>query len=202
MSQIVLSDNYSFYNVNSSFGLPQSTYLKFGHTFSSIGGYIDSIILSFLTNIGTPSSNAFVEIYDVTGTVGVDAVPSGTPIAISDPVLATDCNLTTGVQFSFTGENRIRLSVGGSYAFALSYSFGDSSNYIRIGTDTSSENSGNDVYYASDTLWEAYAPYSLVYEIYEEILDVSKISGVNSQTISKISGVDLSTISNRSGITL
>ena len=58
-----------------------------------------------------PTGNVIVYLYAHTGTYGVNGKPTGSPLATSDPILASTLPTTQQlVTFTFSGANRIILS--------------------------------------------------------------------------------------------
>lgn len=103
----------------------------------------------YLKKTGLPTGNAVAKLYNITGTSGVNATPTGAAIATSDNL---DVSTLTGskalVQLLFTGANAIALSASTNYAIAFEYSNGDASNYVEVGTDTSSPtHAGNNSFF-------------------------------------------------------
>ena len=96
----------------------------------------------YLAKFHSPTGNIVTKIYKTSGTVGTDAVPTGTAIATSNTLdistLSTDFALS---EFEF--DSPILLPAD-DYALAIEYSGGDVSNRLSVGIDCSSPTySGN-----------------------------------------------------------
>ena len=74
-----------------------------------------------LKKVGSPVGNAVAKIYNISGTFGTDAIPSGIPLATSDPFdISTITTLYSLYSFKFTGLNKITLNEG-QYAVSIEY---------------------------------------------------------------------------------
>ena len=102
----------------------------------------------WLHKSGAPSGNLSFKIYNISGSPGSTAAPTGAAIATSNTLTAT--TLTTSsvlTELLFTGVNVIYLPAG-SYEVAIEYSGGDTSNYVLVSRVGSSA-SGNAAYQAT-----------------------------------------------------
>jgi len=119
-----------------------------GQSFYGNGAPLASVTL-FLSKVGTPTGNAVVRIYAHTGSFGSTGTPTGAALA-SSAVLDVS-TLTTSYalsSFTFSGANRITLSQGVPYFFALEYTAGSFGNGVLVGADSSSPtHAGNLAYY-------------------------------------------------------
>ena len=86
--------------------------------------------------LGSPTGNAYLSICGVTGTPGTNAVPDDNIIASATP-LDVGSLTTSFVLRTFTFAEPVHLPAG-DYSFVLNYNGGNSSNYFRVGVDTSS----------------------------------------------------------------
>jgi hypothetical protein len=148
-------DSYSELNVNSytgvqSFGDTNNQGLGgIGQSFTGDGGVLNSVKF-YLSKGGTITGNAFVYIYEHSGTFGSSSVPTGSPLATSDAfdvsALTTSATLIT---FNFSGANKITLSNGTKYVVTIQYTGGSwPSNYIAVGQEAiSSSHPGNICFY-------------------------------------------------------
>jgi hypothetical protein len=132
-----------------------------GQAFVSNGGTLDRVQF-FVKKHGSPTGNAVARLWLVSGTVGVNAKPTGSSIATSDPfdvsTLTTTAQLIT---LMFSGANRYLMTAGTSYAIALEYTGGDAVNhYVEPGFDQvfsgppTLEHSGNWVFRNTTSGWE------------------------------------------------
>ena len=121
----------------------------------------------FLDKVGTPTADSVMKakIYAVTGSVGTSGLPTGSLLATSIDV---DVSVLTGtfafVQFTF---EEPYAATAGNYAILLEYNSGDASNYVRIGTDSSSPTHGSNAF-ATDTVntgWAADTTQDIIFEL-------------------------------------
>ena len=105
----------------------EDCYPEMGQSFVAIDTYTELDSAKFyLTSYGTPPvGNIYSKIYASTGTHGVDALPTGSALATSDPV---DSSLVTNTHptyelytFTFSGANRINLTSGTTYIIVVEY---------------------------------------------------------------------------------
>lgn len=108
-----------------------------GEAFESIGGTLQSAQFYLKINAGSPTGNATAKIYNITGTIGSNATPTGAALATSDTLDVTTLSgsyaLTT---MSFSGGNQISLTDGSNYAVTFEYSGGDGSNNVAVKAET------------------------------------------------------------------
>lgn len=127
--------------VTADFGVP---YLAQSFTNATGGSLtLDSSTYS-LENPNGATGNAFMKIYASSGTPGANAVPSGAPLATSDPIdVSTISSGTPGlITFTYSGTNRIILTNNTNYfaVFAFTGSpdiYSGSNNVIIPGYNSS-----------------------------------------------------------------
>jgi hypothetical protein len=102
---------------------------------------------------GSPTGTVVAKLYAITGTPNSDAVPTGSALATSDTIDAS--NITdTWWRFVFNGSNKYTMTQNTWYAIVLEYT-GDSSNNLRVEADnTTPTHGGNAVKYESSA-WGA-----------------------------------------------
>lgn len=122
----------------------------------------------WLNKSGSPTGNASVSIYAIDGIPGVTAVPTGSAIQTTSSTLNV-ATLTAGsgianmaiFEFPFAGA----VLPAGTYAWELSYTGGDVSNYIRVGiaaSNTGDPNQNAGFYTSSYATFPTYdAPFYL-----------------------------------------
>ena len=88
---------------------------------------------------GSPTGNVYAALYNLTGTFGTNAKPTGEAIAISDNVdITTIPNTQVPVlwtSFSFSGDNQVVLEKNGQYGITCVFNGGDSNNKLYIRGD-------------------------------------------------------------------
>lgn len=171
-------DSYSEsnYNSNSWVNGAAGETSKLGQAFTGNGKPIAKATL-YLKKFGSPTGNAVVSIYAVTGTYGTDAKPTGAALATSGNLDVS--TLTTSfalIDFTFTGANQISLTSGTKYVLSVEYAGGDNSNKVGVGYDsTSPTHDGNDSYYTvTGAVWTGRATLDFPFYVYSPLL--SKLS--------------------------
>ena len=167
MSAII--DSYS--ESNSNIGQIIGDGSNFGHYYyagQSITGNGDSLEKStfYLEKYGSPTGNAYAKIYAHSGTFGTSSLPTGSPLATSDPF---DVSTLTGGSvlrdLTFSGVNQIVLENNTHYIVVFGGLTGaDLNNYVYIAYDNSSPThngnmcslSGSWSYTASDLIFYVY----------------------------------------------
>lgn len=150
----ILIASYSESNIAAYYSLGNGNELKVAQSFNNPrAAFLTSCKFS-LKKVGTVSGNAVATLYPVSGTFGVNAVPTGTALATS---LDFDVSVITGTdalyEFTFDGNYTM---IPGNYFIAIEYSGGDISNYIEVGTDLTQAYGPNSAFF--DTIiaaWEA-----------------------------------------------
>jgi hypothetical protein len=98
---------------------------------------LESVKLNLLKS-GSPTGSAYVKIYEITGSYGTTAVPTGSPLATSDALDVSTLSIYAYQQktIAFSGANKILIESGHRYALIFEYADGTSSNYVRVGMDS------------------------------------------------------------------
>lgn len=103
----------------------------------------------YLSKLGSPTGNAAAEIYATSGTLGVNALPTGSALATS--INNLDVSTLTAspkiIDFNFEAFSRI-----GNTALVINYSGGDNNNSLKVHTGYNSNHpyNGNAVIYDDD----------------------------------------------------
>jgi hypothetical protein len=143
-----------------------------GETFQVVSGnfILTKVQLSINTAYGHPTgTDASVKIYAITGTYGVDSVPTGSPLASTNNF---DCRIADGSVSNFTTfqfQDGLLLLSGSLYAVVYQNPSGtsiNSSNYMGIHTNSTGDYSGNSFRYR-DGIWNTtYASWDLNFAVY------------------------------------
>lgn len=144
MSYLQIADSYSESNIDST-NVNTSTSNLYGQVFEGDGRRLHSIIIP-LARVNLPTGNIKLRIYNITGTVGTTGRPTGSYLAISDAIAISSLSTSqTLMTFRFNGVNRIELSDGTYYGWALDMSDATfSSSGVSYYTDfTDSTHPGN-----------------------------------------------------------
>lgn len=164
-------DSYGKSNTNATYSLYNGYSVIFmGQSFSNTNvGYLDNIKFHIFKS-GSPAGNATAYLYAHTGTLGSSSLAIGSPLATSSTLIDVSTLGTTTAQelstFYFTGYGRVRMEASTNYCIVLGYNGGDASNYLKIGTDTTSPTPvGNIMYSANGTSWTAITANDLIYSV-------------------------------------
>jgi len=165
---IEIVDSYSESNFN-LYSIVGNTVKATGQTFTAKDGVLSSVKF-FMGKSGSPTGNAVAKIYAITGTLGTDGKPTGSPLAVSDVLDVSSLSTTLQlVELNFSGINKINL-LAMNYCIDLEYSNGNSSNHIRFGIDnSSSSHSGNRFYSLNLSSWTSTISDDNIFYVYEEI---------------------------------
>jgi len=165
---IILVDSYGVENYSGSKAYVSNLeYHGYGQTFAGADGIL-SMVKFYFDKWGSPSGDMHAKIYAITGTSGIDGVPTGSPLAISDAISGLDAPVSIGlVSFYFSGANQITLEAGTDYAVVLEYSGGNYSNDIEVGRDSAApSHGGNTVVLENNDTWSYDIAYDVIFYVY------------------------------------
>ena len=149
-------DTYASGNKSAQISMYSTTNEQVGFAITLAGDKNIQTVDFFLDKVGTPTADSVMKakIYAVTGSVGTSGLPTGSLLATSIDV---DVSVLTGtfafVQFTF---EEPYAATAGNFAIFLEYNSGDASNYVRIGTDSSSPTHGSNAF-ATNTVGSGWA---------------------------------------------
>jgi hypothetical protein len=149
---MTIIDSYSETNSDTNRQINNTT-TKRAQSFTSVVAESLYFARFYIGKSGSPTGNATAVLYAHTGTYGVDGTPTGAALATSDNV---DVSLltTTKQLVTFKFSSPYAMSAATNYFISLEYGSGDASNYLIVGTDTSSpSHAGNTGYYTGS--WAA-----------------------------------------------
>jgi hypothetical protein len=124
-----------------------------GMSFTGDGGTIDAVQF-YLRRVGSPTGNLRMYIYAHSGTWGSTGVPTGSPLATSDPVDVS--TIGTSMHFEqFNFPTPFTTSAGVHYFAVFDYTTltEDVSNQIIVGYDSSSPTAGGNLAYKPAGTW-------------------------------------------------
>jgi hypothetical protein len=123
------------------------SYTAFGQSFRGDGRRIISASVS-LAKSGSATGNLVLQVFNHSGSHGVNGIPVGVPYATSD--IFNVANLTTTnatYSINFTGPNAITTNINQSYFLTALYTGGSAGNTVSVGVDGSSPtHTGNAAY--------------------------------------------------------
>ena len=172
INMAVLIDSYSETNQDISTNLRNGSTRAVGQVFTIVGSYTLTSCKFYLQKLGSPTGNVTAYLYAATGTVGTDAVGTGSPIATSSAIDITTISTSVAlVTFTFT--NPYDMVNGTSYAIVCEFLGGDASNALIIYYDNSSPtHAGNKALINASSAWFASATQDSCFYIYGNYLDV------------------------------
>ena len=123
-----------------------------GQSFICNGTYTLDSCFFYCDKIGSPTGNVYASLFAHTGTFGTDSKPTGSALVTSIALPAS--NFTTSASWmKFTFPDNFVMSTG-YYVLTISYISGNSSNYIRVYSETTNTtHAGNRCYYDSSSIW-------------------------------------------------
>ncbi len=128
--------SYSESNQNATQALGNGTITGVGQSFTGTATVLSKTTF-YLSKTGSPTGNIVAKLYLETGTLGTSSTPTGSALAVSNPV---DASTLTGslalTDFYFPSWWFTMAAV--DYVVTLEYSGGDGSNFVNVGVDTSS----------------------------------------------------------------
>ena len=176
-SEIHFVDGHSESNLDTSYDLYHGQNIEIGQAFTSNGGTLDHIIF-YISKYGTPPGSVCARLYAETHATGygIDSKPTGSVLATSDTITATDLDTSFGlVTFNFSGANRIGLENGSYYVATLYYDNGDSLNRVQMGGDgISPSHEGNGSKYISS--WTQQNT-DFIFYVYKDSISISILGG-------------------------
>ena len=153
--QVVVIDSYSE-TIDNTIAIKNGTNFRAGQTFDCNGHYILDSVKVYLSKTGSPTGNVYINVYNVTGTYGTNAVPDGDSLLISNNIdastLPSYLDNSSYIAFTFVFNGKIILT-DKYYAFALCAYGGNSTNYIQLARRlTDASHSGNGIIYTTSWL--------------------------------------------------
>lgn len=166
-SNPILANSYAETNQDENWNVSSTNYTKVSQSFISANGRMSSAKF-YLKKVGSPTGNAIAALYELSGTHGTNAVPTGAALATSDnfdvSTLTTSYQLIT---FTFSGANRYNITAAYYYEIVFEYSGGDADNYVQVGIDGSSpSDSGNPAYYTGGS-WTPTTAKDVIFYVYQ-----------------------------------
>jgi hypothetical protein len=153
-------------NYNTGSNVYAGSNITSGQSFTSVNNYKITTCKFYIVKSGSPTGNIYAKVWDHTGTYGTSSKPTGSYLAISDVInietISTSINLVT---FTFSGANQIIIS-SKNYCVNVISNNGNSSNYLRIGSNSSAGTHGGNRFYSTDeTSWSSFAQ-DVIFYIY------------------------------------
>ena len=161
-----LVDSYGSENVNAGQALYSGSVVGAGQSFTPSKDMIAGWAKFWLKKVGAPTGNVVAKLYRATGAVGVNAIPSGSPLATSVPLsIAT---LTTSyLAYYFMFINPPILGINDPHVVTCEYSGGDASNCLYVGCDTSAPTHAGNYSHLTGAVWTEDATIDMTFWLYE-----------------------------------
>jgi hypothetical protein len=148
-----------------------------------------------------PTGNLYSYLYAMTGVYGSTSHPTGTPLAISDPIDATTFWFQPYklIQFTFSGSNQYAMTALTHYCICFVYTI---SSYIILMGYGGTAHAGNASYSQDGSTWWTDINSDFCFYVYGVVVttSISKVNSVTQATISKINGLTNVAIKKVNGI--
>lgn len=159
-----LVDSYSESNADAFFTIATGNSLfGVGQAFTAIAGNISSSQF-WAKKDGTPTGTVFSKLYNLSGTFGTNAIPSGAALATSDGIDISTISTTLSL-VTFTFSNTFTLVNGTNYGISLEYAGDGSANGINYGQDSSSPTHAGNLFFNNGS-WNASSTADLCFYVY------------------------------------
>ena len=174
-------DTYAVGNKDSQISVYSANNEQTGFAFTLASDDSLQYIQFYLDKVGSPTGACRAKIYAATGTPGTDGLPTGSVLATSNDVAVPGLTGTFTLT-DFTFEDPYSATAG-NFVILLEYNGGDSSNYIRIGVDSSAPGDTNANVLTTDTKgssWAADATKDIIFDLFKagpEIISLMLFEG-------------------------
>jgi hypothetical protein len=182
-SDAITEDSYSEHHANT--GVAWVTdYSAYGQVFQSVSGAGRLSGATFwASKIGGITGVAVAKLYEITGTPGTDAEPTGDALATSESV-DFDTISASGYQlleFEFT--DKYQLSDLHDYAIIMEATVGTVGNYVYAGADNSSPSHDGNLCYKYLGAWGSLSTMDMIFDVHTEgIVEISNLTGSDADT--------------------
>ena len=157
-------DSYADTNQDSTQALGNGTIEAVGQSVTGNGGVLSRIRVD-LSKTLSPTGTMVATVYTHSGTFGTSSVPTGAVLATSNTINVADLTTTlTLTDFEF--EDEVTLTNTTKYVIALEYAGGDASNYVNVGTDTSTPSHGGNFSTYNGATWTAVSGTDAIFYVY------------------------------------
>jgi len=165
-SAATTANSYGTGNQSGNQALGNGTINGVGQSFTGTGNDLSSVSF-YLSVAGTPTGNVVAKLYDHSGTLGTDSIPTGNALATSNTLNVEDRLLTSDIRLiNFEFDDGYTLNASTNYVVTLEYSDGDTSNYINVGTDITSPAHGGNLSTLSSGTWSANSSADTIFYVF------------------------------------
>ena len=142
---MAIIDSYSESNYEFPVAIGNTGYYYRGQVFQ--GAAVHYILTSasfYVKKNGSPTGNIYAKLYNITGTPGSTAYPTGDAIAVSDAVDVSTLDSSLALQeFVFSGAEQVLIAADAWYAITIYYPVNSVSDFVDVGCDGSPAHAGN-----------------------------------------------------------
>jgi hypothetical protein len=156
-------DSYSEDNQEIGFPLGYTNYSGVGQTFTGDGRPIKAVMF-YARKVGFPTGTLTAKIYNITGTYGTNAIPTGEPLAVSYSLDASAL-LTSFQLVTFIFPTPYTTTNGAYYAVTCETDISSSNNYVYIGSDSSSPTHSGNYFSRIGTSWSSNSAIDLCFYV-------------------------------------
>ena len=128
-----------------------------GQTFNSSTEAKIGAVVFYIRRVGLPTGALHAALYAHTGVFGTSGTPTGTVLALSDPIdIAALSTILTPVTFNFTGANQTRLEFNTTYSIGLQAMNGTltAANRVGVSRDAVSPTHEGNAYNLDNEVWD------------------------------------------------
>ena len=161
--------NFSTYNPG-IYGPSSGSHSIAGQTFRNVNQCVLDTCKFYGSKTAGLTGSAYALIYAITGTLGVNAKPTGSILATSDAfdvsTIVTYGNGNGLFTLTFSGANKITLSANTNYAIVLKFEGGSSGNAINLGIKYDSPTHQGNYTYLSNNNWNSADSWDCCFYVY------------------------------------
>jgi hypothetical protein len=137
-----------------------------GQSFTSSAHFKATSCKVYLSKSGSPSGSISINIYNITGSSGTDALPTGSSLGSSNSITASTIS-TSGSLYEFSFSSTLELHKDTSYFISVGNISGSLTNHIDVYYDgTSPAHAGNSASMEGGGVWTADATKDLCFYLY------------------------------------
>ncbi len=175
-------DGYISFNTGSSIiGVGQS----FETSIISVDAPLDSVKF-YMKKTGSPTGMGYAKLYAHSGTFGTNSVPTGSPLATSDPFDVSTLGTSPAlVPFTFSGSNRVLITESTRYVVTFETTAGAPSNTPMLAFDSTPGHAGN--YSEKVSGWTGYSTGDLCFYLYTATLQASAVVSITKNVSKSLS---------------
>lgn len=133
-------------------------------SFAGVNGTWSSVLVK-LSKLGAPTGNITCFLYAHSGTFGSSSIPTGAPLATSEPVDIASIVAGSDFVYKFRFLDEFLLVGGTEYVFSIEYTGGDGANHLIVRYDTTVNTPTGNKSTLAAAVWSAQAGDDMVFFI-------------------------------------